>query len=114
MGLGDLPRDIRYRVEYFDEESKRWVELGEKMDNTYRGLINGKRIPPFSDRIPQNLRSFGDAANRAFEAYVKALRDGANCAASVGSSLKASGSAYLRQEDYGEDLVREIEQELEK
>ncbi len=114
MGLDDLPQDIRYRVEYFDEESKRWAELGETMDDTHTKLVNGKRIPPFSDRIPQNLRSFGDAANRAFDAYVKTLGEGAKCAASLGSTLKASGSSYLRQENYGEDLVREIEQELEK
>lgn len=112
MSLDDLPYDVRFRVRYFDEEGERWNGVANTMRTTYSGLINGERIPPFSQRIPQNLRSFGVAANTAFDAYVGALDKGATCASSVGTTLRASGLNYLRTEGYNEELIQQIEQEL--
>ncbi|MDO5286716.1 MAG: hypothetical protein Q4G45_07865 [Actinomycetia bacterium] len=112
MGLQELPEDVRYRVTFFDSAGDKWAEVAQTMRTTHTTLSTGKRIPPFSQRIPQNLRSFGEAANKAFDAYLGALDKGATCADSVGSTLRASGLAYLRQEQYSEELVQEIEKEL--
>lgn len=114
MGLEDLPGDVRYRVDYFHTESERWDELGTSMGSTYTTLNTGARIPPFSERIPQNLRSFGEAANTAFDAYVAVLDDGARCASSVGATLAESGRAYLRAEGYAEGEIQTMAEELEE
>lgn len=54
------------------------------------------------------------AANDAFDAYVEVLGEGAACAASVASTLRASGGEYLRREQYSEELIQEIEKELDE
>ncbi len=113
MSLEDLPQDIRFRVEYFDTAGDHWQDVSASMDTTYSTLAYGARIPDFSVRIPQNLRSFGVAANTAFDAYIDVLDKGATCAAAVGATMHASGLDYLRAEGYNEDLIQAIEQELD-
>lgn len=114
MSLESLPDEVQFRVRFFDEQADGWDEVRSTMSTTHHGLKYGDKIPPFSERIPQNLRSFGVAANDAFDAYVEVLGEGAACAASVASTLRASGGEYLRREQYSEELIQEIEKELDE
>lgn len=112
MSLSDLPPDVSFRVEFFDQAGAAWETVSRQMDTTYFGLLFGPHLPEFSERIPENLRSFGAAANKAFDAYLGALQEGARSASSVAVTLQASGRSYLRAEGYNEDIIEEIEREL--
>lgn len=112
MSLQDLPDNVVVRVELLDKAGDHWVGVARNMGATHRKLKYGERVPEFSERLPQNLRTYRQRINEAFDSYLAALGGGVQCAESLGNSLRKSALDYLRQEQYGEDLIREIEREL--
>lgn len=112
MSLRDLPGDIAVRVEQLYYAGNYWGAIADAMNVAHIKLEYGERVPEFSERIPQNLRTYRQQINKAFDAYIGALDGGAECAQTLGISLRNSALEYLRQEQYGEDLIRGIEEEL--
>lgn len=114
MSLEDLPGEVRIRLTYFDTESDNWSTVADDMGTTYRNLYYGERIPPFSERIPLNLRSFGEKANEAFDVYIEVLNEGVRRARAVSDTLHAAGKNYMLSEGYNEELANQIQRELDK